>query len=69
MFLQSQAELALGSRFKALSESLYGIANAAYRATGVELDAHGFPVLRYLQVKVRPVSAISPTRSGRRIRR
>jgi DNA-binding MarR family transcriptional regulator/GNAT superfamily N-acetyltransferase len=51
MFLQSQGELALGSRFKALSESLYSIANAAYRATGVELDAHGFPVLRYLQVK------------------
>jgi DNA-binding MarR family transcriptional regulator/GNAT superfamily N-acetyltransferase len=51
MFLQSQAELALGSRFKALSENFYAIANAAYRATGVELDAHGFPVLRYLQVK------------------
>ena len=51
MFLQSQGELALGSRFKALSESLYGVANAAYRATGVALDAHGFPVLRYLQVK------------------
>jgi DNA-binding MarR family transcriptional regulator/GNAT superfamily N-acetyltransferase len=51
MFLQSQAELALGSRFKAVSESLYGIANAAYRVAGVELDAHWFPVLRYLQVK------------------
>ena len=51
MFLQSQAELALGSRFKALSESMYGIANAAYRAIGVELDARGFPVLRYLQVR------------------
>lgn len=51
MFLQSQAELALGSRFKALSESLYGIANASYRAAGIELDAHWFPVLRYLQVK------------------
>jgi len=51
MFLQSQAELALGSRFKALSESLYGIANAAYREAGVDLDAHWFPVLRYLQVK------------------
>ena len=51
MFLQSQAELALGSRFKAASESLYAIANAAYRAAGVELDAHWFPVLRYLQVK------------------
>jgi len=51
MFLQSQGELALGSRFKALSESLYGIANASYRAVGVELDAHWFPVLRYLQVR------------------
>jgi DNA-binding MarR family transcriptional regulator/GNAT superfamily N-acetyltransferase len=51
MFLQSQAELALGSRFKALSEHCYRIANAAYRATGVELDAHWFPVLRYVQVK------------------
>src|SRR5579859_8164974 len=51
MFLQSQAELALGSRFKALSELLYGAANAAYRAAGVDIDAHWFPVLRYLQVK------------------
>lgn len=51
MFLQSQAELALGSRFKALSEHCYRLANAAYRATGVELDAHWFPVLRYVQVK------------------
>jgi len=51
MFLQSQRELALGSRFKAVSESLYSVANAAYRAVGVTLDAHGFPVLRYLQVK------------------
>ena len=51
MFLQSQAELALGSRFKALSETMYTIANASYRAAGIELDAHRFPVLRYLQVK------------------
>jgi DNA-binding MarR family transcriptional regulator len=51
MFLQSQAELALGSRFKALSETMYTIANASYRAAGIELDAHWFPVLRYLQVK------------------
>jgi len=51
MFLQSQGELALGSRFKALSESLYTIANASYRAAGIDLDAHWFPVLRYLQVK------------------
>jgi DNA-binding MarR family transcriptional regulator/GNAT superfamily N-acetyltransferase len=51
MFLAAQGELALGSRFKAASESLYDIANAAYRAAGVDLDAHWFPVLRYLQVK------------------
>jgi len=51
MFLHAQGELALGSRFKALSESLYAVANATYRASGVEIDAHWFPVLRYLQVK------------------
>ena len=51
MFLHTQAELALGSRFKALSESLYAAANAAYRQSGVDFDAHWFPVLRYLQVK------------------
>ena len=51
MFLQAQGELALGSRFKALSEHCYRIANAAYRATGIEFDAHWFPVLRYVQVK------------------
>jgi len=51
MFLHTQAELALGSRFKALSESLYAAANVAYRQSGVDFDAHWFPVLRYLQVK------------------
>ena len=51
MFLHSQAELALGSRFKAISESLYAAANGAYRASGVDFDAHWFPVLRYLHVK------------------
>jgi DNA-binding MarR family transcriptional regulator/GNAT superfamily N-acetyltransferase len=51
MFLHSQAELALGSRFKALSESLYAAANVAYRDAGVEIDAHWFPVLRYLHVR------------------
>jgi len=51
VFLHSQAELALGSRFKAISESLYAAANDAYRASGVDIDAHWFPVLRYLQVK------------------
>ena len=51
MFLHSQAELALGSRFKAISESLYAAANAAYRDAGADIDAHWFPVLRYLHVK------------------
>lgn len=51
MFLHSQGELALGSRFKAISERLYAIANEAYRDAGVDFDAHWFPVLRYLQVK------------------
>ena len=51
MFLHSQAELALASRFKALSESLYATANAAYRDAGIEIDAHWFPVLRYLHVR------------------
>ncbi|HZP67605.1 MAG TPA: bifunctional helix-turn-helix transcriptional regulator/GNAT family N-acetyltransferase [Rudaea sp.] len=51
MFLQSQAELALGSRFKALSERFYELANAAYRMAGIEFDSHWFPVLRYVQVK------------------
>jgi DNA-binding MarR family transcriptional regulator/predicted GNAT family N-acyltransferase len=51
MFLHTQAELALGSRFKMLSEALYTIANQVYGSLGVELDAHAFPVLRYLQVK------------------
>ncbi len=51
MFLHSQAELALGSRFKAISESLYAAANVAYRDAGIDIDAHWFPVLRYLHVK------------------
>jgi len=51
VFLHSQAELALGSRLKAISESLYAAANVAYRDAGVDIDAHWFPVLRYLHVK------------------
>jgi DNA-binding MarR family transcriptional regulator/predicted GNAT family acetyltransferase len=51
MFLHAQGELALGSRFKAISESLYAAANVAYREQGHDIDAHWFPVLRYLQVK------------------
>jgi DNA-binding MarR family transcriptional regulator/GNAT superfamily N-acetyltransferase len=51
VFLHSQAELALASRFKAISESLYAAANEAYRDAGIEIDAHWFPVLRYLHVK------------------
>ena len=51
MFLHTQGELAIASRFKAISESLYATANAAYRDAGVDIDAHWFPVLRYLHVK------------------
>lgn len=51
MFLHAQGELALGSRLKAVSESLYAAANAAYREAGHDIDAHWFPVLRYLHVK------------------
>jgi DNA-binding MarR family transcriptional regulator/GNAT superfamily N-acetyltransferase len=50
-FLHSQGELALASRFKAISESLYTAANTAYREAGIDIDAHWFPVLRYLHVK------------------
>jgi len=69
MFLHQQGELALSSRFKAISESLYSIANAAYRANGVAFDAHWFPVLRYLQVKgpasvTEIASAIGQTHPG-----
>jgi len=51
VFLHTQGELAIASRFKAISESLYATANAAYRDAGVDIDAHWFPVLRYLHVK------------------
>lgn len=51
MFLHSQGELAIASRLKAISESLYAAANAAYREAAVDIDAHWFPVLRYLHVK------------------
>jgi DNA-binding MarR family transcriptional regulator/GNAT superfamily N-acetyltransferase len=51
MFLHSQGELAIASRFKAISESLYAAANVAYRDAGIDIDAHWFPVLRYLHVK------------------
>ncbi len=50
MFLRAQGELALGSRLKTVSESLYAAANEAYREAGHDIDAHWFPVLRYLQV-------------------
>ena len=41
-------ELALGSRFKALSDALYDAADTVYRARGSKLQGRWFPVLRLL---------------------
>ena len=41
-------ELALGSRFKALSDALYDAADAVYRARGSRMQARWFPLLRLL---------------------
>jgi DNA-binding MarR family transcriptional regulator/GNAT superfamily N-acetyltransferase len=48
MYLSSLGSLALGSRFKALSEALYDAVDEVYRARGIELQARWFPVLRLL---------------------
>ncbi len=48
MYLSSLAELALGSRLKALSEHLYDAADEVYRACGAPIESRWFPVLRYL---------------------
>lgn len=47
-FLSSQGALALGSRFKALSERLYDAADAVYRAEGSAMQARWLPVLKLL---------------------
>ncbi len=47
-YLASWGELALGSRFKALSDALYDAADAVYRARGSKMQGRWFPVLRLL---------------------
>ena len=48
MYLASLAELALGSRLKALSDQCYSAVDEAYRACDAAIEARWFPVLRYL---------------------
>lgn len=43
--------LAIGSRLKALSDRLYGVADETYRLNGLELQARWFPILRLLHDK------------------
>ena len=47
-YLSTLGELALGSRFKALSDALYDAADAVYRARGSKVQGRWFPVLRLL---------------------
>ncbi len=50
-FLSEQGVLALGSRFKALSDLFYDAADAIYRDRGIALQARWFPLVRLLQVR------------------
>lgn len=47
-FLVEQGVLALGSRFKALSDHFYDAADAIYRDTGIALQARWFPLVMLL---------------------
>jgi len=47
-YLAELGTLALASRLRAASERLYGIADAAYAAQGIDIEARWFPVLRIL---------------------
>ena len=47
-FFSEVGELGLGSRFKALSDKLYDVADAVYRAHDSTFQARWFPVLRLL---------------------
>jgi len=49
MYLSSLRELALGSRFKALSDQFYTAIDEVYRACGAAIESRWFPVLRYLR--------------------
>lgn len=48
MYLSSLAELAFGSRLKALSDYFYTAADEVYRACDAQIESRWFPVLRYL---------------------
>jgi DNA-binding MarR family transcriptional regulator/ribosomal protein S18 acetylase RimI-like enzyme len=47
-YLAELGELALGSRFKAVSDVLYATADEVYRARGSRIQGRWFPVLRLL---------------------
>lgn len=47
-FLAELGVLALGSRFKALSDGFYAAADAIYRDCGITLQARWFPLIRLL---------------------
>lgn len=47
-YLSEVGALALGSRLRAVSEQLYGMADAAYAASGLDIEARWFPILRIL---------------------
>lgn len=48
MYLSSLAELALGSRLKALSDRFYAAADEVYRDCGAGIESRWFPVMRFL---------------------
>jgi len=48
MYLSALAELALGSRLKALSDQFYAAADEVYRECGAPIQSRWFPVMRYL---------------------
>lgn len=48
-FINQLGLIALGSRLKALSDQLYGVADQAYASAGLKLQGRWFPVLRLLQ--------------------
>ncbi|WP_242109473.1 bifunctional helix-turn-helix transcriptional regulator/GNAT family N-acetyltransferase [Luteimonas aquatica] len=50
-FLAEQGVLALGSRFKALSDRFYDIADAIYRELGIGLQARWFPLVHLLHAQ------------------
>lgn len=59
-FLSDQGVLALGSRFKVLSDRCYDLVDRLYREAGLGLQARWFPLLRLLrEAGPMPVTAIA----------